>query len=64
MADKLHFSFIDFGNRDFVHDEEGNVFILVASSWEEADNFIMEGGLDDFDWTNQGTQKICWDEED
>ena len=60
----MKFSFIDFGLKDFIRTNNGQVLIKEFNGWEEADNFIMDGGLDDFGWTNKGTQKFCWDEDD
>lgn len=59
----MKFSFIDFGNKDFIRNDDGDCLIMDFKSWEDADNFIMEGGLDEFGWTNKGTQKFCWDDE-
>ena len=44
----FQFSFIDFGNRDFIRDDEDKVLIKEFSSWEAADDFIMDGGLDTY----------------
>ena len=60
----LEFSFIDFGLRDFIRNENGDVLIVNFNSWEDADDFIMDGGLNEYDWTNSGTQKFCWNDED
>lgn len=60
----MTFSFIDFGNRDFVRDENGEALKKDFKNWDDADNFIMEGGLDEYDWTNTGTRKFCWDDEE
>ncbi len=60
----LQFSFIDQGLRDFIRDENGDVLVKEFSSWEDADEFIMDGGLTDYGWTNQGTQKKCWNDPD
>ena len=60
----LQFSFIDQGLRDFIRDENEDVLVKEFSTWEEADDYIMDGGLFDFGWTNQGTQKHCWNDPD
>lgn len=57
------FSFIDFGLKDFIRGEDGNVLIKEFQSYDAADNFIMDGGLEEYGWTNQGTRKWCWEEE-
>lgn len=59
-----NFSFIDFGQRNFVKDDSGNVLIKKFNSYEEAENFIADGGLDEYYWTNKGTRKWCWEAED
>ena len=46
----LQFSFIDQGLRDFIRDENGDVLVKEFSTWEEADDYIMDGGLFDFGW--------------
>ena len=60
----MTFSFIDSGLKDFIRDENGEVLKKEFNSWEGADNFIMDGGLDEFGWTNTGTQKYCWEDEE
>ena len=54
FAKMFQFSFIDFGNRDFIRDDEDKVLMKEFSSWEAADDFIMDGGLDNYAWTNSG----------
>jgi hypothetical protein len=56
----LQFSFIDEGLRDFIRDENENVLIKEFHNWDEADEFIMDGNLYQYGWTNQGTRKHCW----
>ncbi len=60
----MKFSFIDFGNRDFIRNHDGETLIMDFSGWEEADDFIMNNGLSDYGWTNEGTRKLCWDDEE
>jgi len=60
----MEFSFMDYGAKDFVRDDNGDCLIKEFNSWEDADNFVMEGGLDEYGWTNEGTRKICWDDPD
>jgi hypothetical protein len=60
----MTFSFIDHGHRDFVRDHDGSALKLEFNSWEEADNFIMEGGLVEYGWSNDGTRKWCWDDDE
>lgn len=60
----MQFSFMDYGNKDFVRDHDGSCLIKEFSNWGMADCFIEDGGLDEYDWTNQGTKKICWDDDE
>lgn len=59
----LTFSFIDFGEKDFVRDHNGQTLKVKLKSYEAAEDFIMNGGLDEYGWTNDGTRKWCWEEE-
>lgn len=59
-----NFSFIDFGLRDFIRDDNDEVLIKQFDNFQQADDFIADGGLDEFGWTNTGTRKWCWEEED
>lgn len=59
----MTFSFIDFGTRDFVRDHDDVTLKLEFSGYEAADDFIMNGGLEEYGWTNEGTKKWCWEEE-
>lgn len=58
------FSFIDFGLKDFVRNEDGDTLILLFPSFSAADSFIEDGGLEEYGWTNEGTQKWCWEAQD
>lgn len=58
------FSFIDFGLKDFIRDYDDEVLILKFASYHDADEFITDGGLDEYGWTNEGTKIWCWDAED
>ena len=59
----MEFSFIDHGHKDFVRDHDGSCLILDFNSYEEAEDFIMNDGLVEYGWSNDGTRKYCWDEE-
>lgn len=59
----LEFSFIDHGHKDFVRDHNGNTLILNFNNWDDCDDFIMRGGLDEYGWSNDGTRKWCWNED-
>ncbi len=60
----MTFSFIDFGLKDFIRDENGECLKLEFRGYEDADDFIANGGLDEYGWTNKGTKKWCWEEEE
>jgi hypothetical protein len=60
----MTFSFIDFGAKDFVRDHYGSTLKLQFNSFEEAEDFIMSDGLNEYGWTNEGTRKWCWEEEE
>lgn len=47
---------------DFIRDHNSETLIKRFDTYEDADNFIMNGGLEDYEWTNEGTRKWCWDE--
>ena len=57
------FSFIDFGLEDFIRTDDGEVLKKEFSCYDSASNFIADGGLDEFGWTNKGTRTFCWEEE-
>lgn len=57
------FSFIDMGLEDFIRTDNGEVLKKIFSSYDAAEYWIEEGGLDEYGWTNQGTRKWCWDEQ-
>ncbi|HAQ21134.1 MAG TPA: hypothetical protein DCR40_18155 [Prolixibacteraceae bacterium] len=60
----LKFSFIDEGLKDFIRDDEGEVLVKEFTTWTDADEFIMDGGLEEYGWTDQGTRKHCWNDPD
>jgi len=60
----MEFSFIDNGLKDFIRDENDKILKKEFSSWEDCDDFIMDGGLNEYGWTNTGTKKYCWNDED
>jgi hypothetical protein len=60
----LEFSFIDHGLKDFIRNDENKVLIKEFRSWEDADEFVMDGRLDEFGWTNEGTTKVCWNDDE
>lgn len=60
----MQFSFIDYGKKDFIRKDDGHVLIKYFRTWDDADSFIMDGGLEEYGWTNEGTRKWCWDEDE
>jgi len=60
----MEFSFFDSGLKDFIRHENDEILKKEFSSYEDADDFIMDGGLDEYGWTNTGTKKYCWNDED
>ncbi len=57
------FSFIDFGIMDFIRKENDEVLKLKFNNYEEADDFVMSDGLNEYGWTNKGTRIWCWENE-
>ncbi|GEM_PF-5732834 len=57
------FSFIDYGLKDFIRDENDEVLKKEFRTYDDADDFISSGGLEEYGWTNEGTLKWCWNEE-
>lgn len=64
MAKYKKFSFIDFGQKDFVRNSNGEALIKKFKNHDDADHFIMDGGLNEYDWSNKGTRIWCWDDEE
>ena len=56
------FKFYDQGLKDFIREEDGCPLKKEFASYEEADEFVAKGGLDDYGCTNQGTK--LWVDED
>lgn len=56
------YSFIDFGNKDFLRYDNGDVIIIDFTSYEEAEDWLLSNG-DDYGWTNQGIRYWVWDDE-
>lgn len=57
------YSFIDFGNEDFLRYENGDVVKIEASCIEEAEDWFLKNGDQLTDWTNSGIRYWNWDEE-
>lgn len=54
------FSFIDFGTKDFLREENGEVLIVNLNSFQEAEDWLLKNG-EKYDWNNEGTKYWCWD---
>lgn len=57
------FSFIDFGTRDFLRNEKGEVLEFACQSYEQAENWLLKNG-EKYGWTNQGVRYWNWDDEE
>lgn len=57
------FSFIDFGLKDFIRTDNGEVLIKEFPNYEAASSFVADGGLNEYGWTNERTRNWCWEEE-
>lgn len=51
------FKFYDHGNQDFVKDENGQVFMVEAENWTQADDIFLQNESR-LDWTNSGLDTI------
>lgn len=54
------FSFIAFGLNDFLRDESGKVLTLNFSSFQQAEDWLLDNGME-YGWTNEGVKYWCWD---
>ena len=57
------YSFIDFGLKDFLRDDDDEVVKIEASGFQQAEEWLLKHG-EDHSWTNTGIRYWCWDEED
>lgn len=57
------YSFIDFGLKDFLRDENDNVIIIECKDdmCFEAEEWLLQNG-DKYGWTNSGVQYFNWSE--
>lgn len=58
----MKFSFIDCELQDFLRDKNGEVIIINASYWEEAEGWLLSNGKQ-YGWTNTGVKYFNWSEE-
>jgi hypothetical protein len=56
------YSFIDFGTRDFLRNDNGEVVEIEAAHYEEAEDWLLDKG-EDYGWTNSGVRYWNWNEE-
>lgn len=56
------YSFIDFGQKDFLRDENGEVIRLEFPDGQCASEWLIDHG-DEYGWTNQGSRCFNWTEE-
>lgn len=57
------YSFIDFGNFDFIKDSNGNNLIIEFPSLNAAHKFVQTGGLKNFHHSSKGVSIFCWEAE-
>ena len=55
------FSFIDYGLKDFLRDDNGEVIKIKASCQEEAEDWLLDNAKN-LEWTNQGTEYYDWED--
>ena len=58
-----YYSFIDFGLKDFLRDNNGKVIRKQFAFVEAAEDWLLTNG-EDFGWTNTGIRYWCWDDEE
>lgn len=58
-----HYSFIDFGLKDFLRKEDGEVVRIEFEGYHDAEEWLLKYG-EDYGWTNKGVRYWNWDEED
>lgn len=56
------YSFIDFGNEDFVRDEADQTVTIEAEDAAAAEDWLLSNHQQT-DWSNNGTRIWCWDKE-
>lgn len=56
------FSFIDYGNKDFVKDNDGNVIRKQFANEDEAEDWLLSNSTE-HDWANSGVIFWNWDED-
>ena len=56
------FSFIDYGNKDFVKDNDGNVIRKQFANKDEAEDWLLSNSAE-HDWTNLGVIFWNWDKD-
>lgn len=56
------FSFIDFGIKDFLRNDNDQVIIIDVTDYMAAEDWLLKNG-EDYGWTNTGVQYLDWDDE-
>lgn len=57
------YSFIDFGQKDFLRNDSGDVIIVDVNSYEDAEDWLLKNGEEN-GWTNKGVRYWDWDDEE
>jgi hypothetical protein len=57
------YSFIDFGLRDFLRDDNDEVIVIDVPHHEAAEDWLLTNG-EDVGWTNSGVRYWNWTEEE
>lgn len=55
------FSFIDYGLKDFLRDQNNEVIKKEFTCQEAAEDWLLDN-VNDLDWTNQGTEYYVWED--
>lgn len=60
MMGITEYSFIDYGNKDFLRDENDEV-IIIKGDYQDAEDWLLDNG-EKYGWTNESTKYIDWNE--
>ena len=56
------YSFIDYGNQDFLRYEDGSVIKLEFEYADEAHDWLLDHG-EHYGWSNDGVKVLDWNED-
>lgn len=56
----MRYSFIDEGLTDFLRYKNGDVIIIFADTFEDAESWLLDNGIK-YGWTNTGIKYHIWD---